>query len=44
MRRDVHRQREAGALLLELHRAVDESAMLLDSVQDSLDLHPAVRL
>jgi hypothetical protein len=44
VRRDVDRQREASDLLLELHRAVDKSPMLLNPVQDSLDLHPAVRL
>src|SRR5262249_31557314 len=31
-------------LLLELDRAVDKAPMLLNPVQDSLDLHPAVRL
>jgi hypothetical protein len=44
MRRDGHRQREAGDLLLKLHRTVDKSSLLLNPVQDSLDLHPVVRL
>ncbi len=44
MRRDVDRQREAGDLLLELHRAVDKPPVLLNPIQDSLDVHPAVRL
>ena len=44
MRRDVDRQREATDLLLELDRAVHESSVLLNSIEDSLDLHPAVRL
>ncbi len=44
MRRDLDRQRQAADLLLELDRAVDKSSLFLNSIQDSLDLHPAVRL
>src|SRR5207237_9872282 len=44
MRRDIHRQREAADLLFELHGAVHKSALLLNAIQDSLDLHPAVGL
>ena len=43
MWRDVDRQRQAAALLLELDRAVHKSPLLLNAIQDSLDLHPAVR-
>ena len=44
MRREVDDQCEATGLLLDRHRAVDESPLLLNPVQDSLDLHPAVGL
>jgi len=40
MRAEVDRQRAAGDLLLELHRAADKSPMLLNPIQDSLDRHP----
>ena len=42
--RDRDGQGESAHLLLEVHRAIDESALLLNPVQDSLDLHPAVGL
>ena len=44
MRRDLDRQREARDLFLKLHCAIDKAPMLLKPIQDSLDLHPAVRL
>ena len=44
MGRDRDGQGESADLLLEVHRAIDESALLLNPVQDSLDLHPAVGL
>ena len=44
MRRDVNRHREPADLVLEQDRAVHKSAVLLNPIQDSLDLHPAVRL
>ena len=44
MRRDLDRQREADDLLLKLDRPVHKAAVLLNPIQDSLDLHPVVRL
>jgi len=44
MWRDRDRDRQAADLLFELHHAVDKSALLLNPIEDSLDLHPAVRL
>ena len=44
MRIDVDCEREAVALILEPHVAVHKSPVLLNPIQDSLDLHPAVRL
>jgi hypothetical protein len=43
MRRDVDRQREPADLFLELHDAVHESSMLLNSIQNSLDLRGVIR-
>jgi hypothetical protein len=39
---EVDREREAITLILEPHVAVHKSPVLLNPIQDSLDLHPAV--
>src|SRR5439155_3388209 len=44
MRVQIDRERRAVDLILESHVAVDKSSVLLNPIQDSLDLHPVVRL
>src|SRR5712691_4809634 len=41
---DVDLEHQSARPTLQLHGAVDKSPLLLDPIQDSLDLHPAVRL
>ena len=44
VRVDCDLQPEGGPLLAQSYRPVHESAMFLNPIQDSLELHPAVRL
>ena len=44
MRVDSTLEDQPAGPLVEWQRAVDKSSVLLNSIQDSLDLHPAVRL
>jgi hypothetical protein len=44
MRIEIDDEGQTVELILEPHVAVDKSPMLLNPIQDSLDLHPVVRL